>query len=57
MRKGDIILVASGSYLTPLLSTIVSILYLGTAAGARLWIGCALVIIGAITCKLAVHEP
>jgi drug/metabolite transporter (DMT)-like permease len=57
MRKGDIVLVASSSYLTPLLSTIVSILYLGAQAGVRLWIGCALVIVGAITCRLAVHEP
>jgi drug/metabolite transporter (DMT)-like permease len=57
MRTGDIILVASSSYLTPLLSTIVSTLYLGAAAGIRLWIGCALVIVGAVTCKLAVREP
>jgi drug/metabolite transporter (DMT)-like permease len=56
MRRGDIVLVASGSYLTPLLSTIVSILYLGTAAGIRLWAGCALVIAGAVTCRLAVRE-
>ena len=57
MRKGDIVLVASGSYLTPLFSTIVSILYLGAEAGIRLWAGCALVIAGAITCRLAVREP
>ena len=57
MRRGDIVLVASGSYLTPLLSTMVSTLYLGAAAGIRLWIGCALVIAGAITCRLAVREP
>jgi drug/metabolite transporter (DMT)-like permease len=57
MRRGDIVLVASGSYLTPLFSTIVSILYLGAAAGIRLWAGCALVIAGAVTCRLAVREP
>jgi len=57
MRRGDIVLVASGSYLTPLLSTIVSILYLGAAAGVRLWAGCALVIAGAVTCRLSVREP
>jgi len=57
MRRGDIVFVAACSYFTPLLSTIVSILYLGALAGWRLWIGCALVIAGAATCKLAVREP
>jgi drug/metabolite transporter (DMT)-like permease len=57
MRRGDIVLVAACSYFTPLLSTIVSILYLGVTAGWRLWIGCALVIAGAATCKLTVREP
>jgi drug/metabolite transporter (DMT)-like permease len=57
MRRGDIVLVAACSYFTPLLSTVVSILYLGATAGWQLWIGCALVIVGAATCKLSVHEP
>jgi drug/metabolite transporter (DMT)-like permease len=56
MRKGDIVLVASGSYLTPLFSTMVSTLYLGAASGIRLWVGCALVIAGAVACRLAVRE-
>jgi drug/metabolite transporter (DMT)-like permease len=56
MRKGDIVLVASCSYFTPLLSTLFSSLYLRTVAGARLWIGCALVIAGALVCKLSVQE-
>ena len=56
MRRGDIVLVAASSYFTPLLSTIVSILYLGATAGWQLWIGCALVIAGAATCKLSVRE-
>lgn len=42
--------------LTPLFSTLISTLYLGAAAGIRLWIGCVLVIAGAITCRLAVRE-
>jgi drug/metabolite transporter (DMT)-like permease len=57
MRRGDIVLVAVSSYFTPLLSTMVSILYLGARAGWQLWFGCALVIAGAATCKLAVQEP
>ena len=56
MRHGDIILVAACSYATPLLSVIISSLYLGIAAGTRLWIGCALVVFGAIVCKLAIVE-
>jgi drug/metabolite transporter (DMT)-like permease len=56
MRKGDLVLVAACSYLTPLLSTVVSSLYLGIVPGARLWVGCALIIAGAVTCKLAIQE-
>ena len=46
MRKGDVVLVAAFSYLTPLFSTIVSCLYLGIHAGLSLWIGCILIIAG-----------
>ncbi len=56
MRKGDIILVTSCSYLTPFLSTVISCLYLGIVAGIKLWIGCALIIVGAIVCKLSITE-
>ena len=56
MRKGDIVLVASCSYLAPLLSTIIACLYLGVVTGLRLWIGCGLVILGAIVCKLSLRQ-
>lgn len=56
VRKGDIILVAAFSYFTPLLSTLVSTFYLGVKPGARLWMGCGMVIIGALMCKLAVPD-
>ena len=56
MRRGDIVLVAAASLFTPLLSTLVSTLYLGARPGPRLWIGCALVIAGAAICKSSVHE-
>jgi drug/metabolite transporter (DMT)-like permease len=46
MRKGDLVLVAAVSYLTPLLSTIVSCLYLQILPGISLWLGCVLVIAG-----------
>jgi drug/metabolite transporter (DMT)-like permease len=56
MRKGDIILVASFSYLTPLLSTMVTCLYLNIHAGLKLWVGCILVIGGAMLCKFSLRE-
>ena len=51
LRKGNVILVVSASYLTPLFSTIVSSLYLQVGGGLRLWIGCALVVLGAALCN------
>jgi len=56
MRKGKIILVASLSYFTPLLSTIIGTMYLGVRAGWQLWAGCILVIAGAAVCKLSMEE-
>jgi drug/metabolite transporter (DMT)-like permease len=56
MRKGNVTLVASLSYLTPLLSIIIGTLYLGVGTGWNLWAGCLLVIAGSITCKLSVKE-
>ena len=58
MRKGNLILVASFSYLTPLFSTFISSLYLRVGhVGLRLWLACALIIAGAVICKLSVIEP
>ena len=54
MRGGNVVLVVSSSYLTPLLSTIVSSLYLRVGLGLRLWLGCALVVGGAALCNAAV---
>jgi len=48
MRKGDVILVAACSYLTPLFSTVVSCLYLNVSTGIRLWIGCLLIVVGSL---------
>jgi len=47
MREGNVVLVASLSYATPILSTIVSAVYLGVAVGSGVWVGCALVVVGA----------
>jgi drug/metabolite transporter (DMT)-like permease len=56
MQRGDIILVASCSYFTPLLSTIISRFYLGVSLSWRLWLGCVLIIAGAFACNLAVRR-
>jgi len=52
LRKGNVILVVSLSYFTPLLSTLFSSLYLGVDVGWRLWLGCVLVVGGAAICNL-----
>jgi drug/metabolite transporter (DMT)-like permease len=56
MRRGNATLVASVSYLTPLLSITIGSIYLGVGTGWNLWAGCLLVIVGSVTCKLSVKE-
>ncbi len=46
MREGDMVLVASCSYLTPFFSTVVSCVYLSVWPGPSLWVGCLLIIVG-----------
>ena len=48
MRKSNVVMVAAASYLTPLFSTIVSCLYLAVLPGARLWVGCGVLILGSV---------
>jgi drug/metabolite transporter (DMT)-like permease len=56
VRKGEIILVASLSYLTPMLSTLFSTLILHVQPGITLWLGAGLVIGGAVLCKASIVE-
>jgi drug/metabolite transporter (DMT)-like permease len=56
MRKGDLLLVASCSYFTPLLSVVVSCLYLHVAPGGRLWWGCLLLIGGTLVTWRSIRE-
>jgi drug/metabolite transporter (DMT)-like permease len=56
MRKGNIILVASLSYFTPLLSIIISSFYLQVIIKPTLWIACGLVIAGAVICKFSIID-
>jgi drug/metabolite transporter (DMT)-like permease len=55
LRRGNVVLVVSASYMTPLFSTVVSSLYLRVGGGLRLWLGCALVVLGAVLCNLMVE--
>lgn len=48
MRRGNVVMVAAASYLTPFFSTIVSCLYLAVVPGARLWVGCGVLILGSV---------
>jgi drug/metabolite transporter (DMT)-like permease len=54
MRIGNIVLVAAGSYLTPLFSTFASCLYLAVAPAAGLWIGCGMLVAGSLASWYAV---
>lgn len=56
VRKGRIILIASLSYATPLLSTLTSALVLKVTPGITLWLGALLVFTGAILCKLSIPD-
>lgn len=46
MREGDMVLVASCSYLTPFFSTVVSCIYLSLWPSLNLWLGCLFIIAG-----------
>jgi len=56
MRTGRIVLLASLSYLIPVLSTALSAALLGIRPGAAVWIACVLVIAGALVCRASVLE-
>ncbi|MDD4890300.1 MAG: aromatic amino acid DMT transporter YddG [Phycisphaerae bacterium] len=57
VRRGHIIMVASLSYFIPLLSTLISCLFLGVPMRATLWLASAMLIAGAWTCRRATHKP
>ncbi len=48
MREGHLTLVVAFSYFTPLLSTLVSCLYLQVTPGLRIWAGCLLLALGSL---------
>ncbi len=56
MRRGNILFVAAASYMTPLLSTIVTCCYLMVFPAPQLWWGCLLLIMGSILSWYAVSR-
>lgn len=48
MRKGNLTLVVAFSYFTPLLSTLLSCIYLHVMPGPKLWLGCCLIVSGSL---------
>lgn len=54
MRRGNILRVATLSYITPLLAAAIAAAYLGAVPGPGLWLGCALVVVGAWVCQRSV---
>lgn len=48
MRRGNVIKVAVASYMTPLISTLVSLAYLRVTPGIPLWLGCAALVLGSV---------
>jgi drug/metabolite transporter (DMT)-like permease len=48
MRTGNLVLVATGSYMTPMFSTIASCLYLAIVPGPSLWLGCGMLVAGSL---------
>jgi len=57
MRKGNQMLVAACSYLTPFFSTVVSSLYLHVVPTTSLWLGCVLIIAGSVVSWRSVRPP
>ena len=53
-RRGNLSLVAALSYLTPLLSVLVSSLYLDLPVQPQQWLAGALVVAGAVLCRMSV---
>jgi drug/metabolite transporter (DMT)-like permease len=56
VRRGNLILVATLSYLTPLFSTLISVLVLDVKTGPSLWLAALLVIVGAWISNTAIEE-
>ena len=56
MRKGNLLLVVACSYFAPLLSTVVSSVYLKVSPSPKLWVGCLLLVSGSLTTWRSVSD-
>ena len=56
LKAGNFVIVAAASYAIPLLSMLVSAVYLDVSLTFRLWAGCGILIGGSILSKLSVRE-
>ncbi len=56
MRRGNLVLITSLSYAIPVVSTIISGIFLGVALTAAIWAACALVIAGAAICRFSIKD-
>lgn len=55
IRKGNMILISSFAYLTPLLSTLCTCLYLGLPIGTTILLACMLIVSGAVVCSKTIR--
>ncbi len=56
VRTGNVVVLASLSYCIPAVSTLISCVFLGISPPVTTWIGCALVIAGAVICRLSFKD-
>lgn len=56
LRKGNHSLILAFSYLIPVLSTVISCIYLHTMPPPLVWLGTVLVVAGALVCKYSIVE-
>jgi len=57
MRRGNLVLVASASYLTPVLSVWVSSWYLNVSVTPVQWLATGMVVLGAAACRTSIRQP
>lgn len=57
MRRGNLLFVANLSFFIPLMSAAIAAFYLHTAPRIELWLGCALVSVGAWICHHSLTDP
>jgi len=57
VRRGNITLVSLAAYFAPLMAILINGLYLHIGISSNLWVAGALVVAGALLCKVSIMEP